>query len=93
MMIYVIVIAAVAGGLAIGAGSMIVARRSGQTHEQSVRRQRAVQYFLLVLVSALLIVDAIDTKRHRYFNLAVVAIMIGGVAFDWLRSRKWDGPG
>ena len=37
MTVYALVIAAVAAGLIIGAGSMIVARRSGQTHEQSVR--------------------------------------------------------
>lgn len=38
--------------------------------------------------ATLLIIDAIDAKRHRYVNLAVVAIMVGGVAFDWLRSRR-----
>jgi hypothetical protein len=29
--------------------------------------------------AALLILDGIDTKRHRYVNLTVVAIMVGGV--------------
>jgi hypothetical protein len=42
----------------------------------------------MVLGAALLIIDAIDTKRHRYVDLAVVAIMVGGVAFDWLRSQR-----
>jgi hypothetical protein len=42
----------------------------------------------MVLGAALLLIDAIDTKRHRYVNLAVLAIMIGGVAFDWFRSRR-----
>jgi hypothetical protein len=88
MTVYALVIAAVAGGLIIGAGSMIVARRSGQTHEQSVRRQRIVQYCFIVLVGALLIFDAVETERHRYVNLAIVAIMVGGVAFDWIRARR-----
>ena len=35
-----------------------------------------------------LLIDAIDTKRHRYVNLGVVAIMVGGVAFDWIRARR-----
>jgi type II secretory pathway component PulK len=25
---------------------------------------------------------------HRYLNLAVVAIMVGGVAFDWFRNHR-----
>ena len=41
-----------------------------------------------VLGATLLIIDAINTPRHVYVNLAAVAIMIGGVAFDWFRSRR-----
>jgi hypothetical protein len=41
----------------------------------------------LVLVAALLIVEAIDTQRHRWFNLVIVALMVGGLTFDWLRGR------
>jgi hypothetical protein len=33
-------------------------------------------------------VDAINTKRHRYLDLAVVVIMAAGVAFDWVRARR-----
>jgi hypothetical protein len=40
----------------------------------------------LVLGAALLIFDAIGTPRHRYVNLAEVAIMVGGVAFDRFRG-------
>jgi hypothetical protein len=54
----------------------------------SVRRQRIVQYCFIVLVGALLIFDAVETERHRYVNLAIVAIMVGGVAFDWIRARR-----
>jgi hypothetical protein len=41
-----------------------------------------------VLGATLLIIDAINTPRHVYVNLAAVAIVIGGVAFDWFRSRR-----
>ena len=27
-------------------------------------------------------------QRHRWLNIAVVVIMIGGVAFDWIGSRR-----
>lgn len=43
---------------------------------------------VVVLGATLLIIDAVDTKRHRYVILAVIAIMIGGVAFDWIRARR-----
>jgi hypothetical protein len=43
---------------------------------------------VMVLGAALLLIDAIDTKRHRNINLGVVAIMIAGVAFDWIRARR-----
>jgi hypothetical protein len=43
---------------------------------------------VVVLGAALLIIDAINTPRHRYVNLAVLAIMIGGLAFDWIRGRR-----
>jgi hypothetical protein len=82
MTFYVIVVAAVAVGLIVGAGAMVIARRSAQTHDQAVRRQRMVQAVVLVMLAALLIFDAIDTERHRYFNFALVALMVGGVAFD-----------
>jgi uncharacterized membrane protein YgdD (TMEM256/DUF423 family) len=87
-MSYAIVIAAVAGGLLIGAGAMSVARRSGQTHEQSVQRQRIVQYFFVVLVAAILTFDAIDTPRHRWFNTVVLALMAGGLVFDRIKARR-----
>ena len=32
--------------------------------------------------------EAFQAKRHRYINLGVVAIMIAGVAFDWIRARR-----
>jgi hypothetical protein len=35
----------------------------------------------------ILIFDAIDTPEHRYINIAIVAIMVGAIAFDWLRAR------
>jgi non-ribosomal peptide synthetase component E (peptide arylation enzyme) len=85
---YVIVVAAIAAGLTIGAGTMVIARRSAPTHEQAVRRQRIVQAVALVVVAAMLIFDAVDTPRHRYFDLAIVAIMAAGVAFDWFRARR-----
>jgi hypothetical protein len=42
----------------------------------------------MALGAALLILDAIGTKRHRYLDLAVVAIVVAGVAFDLLRTRR-----
>jgi hypothetical protein len=36
---------------------------------------------VVVLGATLLIIDAINTPRHLYVNLAVVA-------FDWFRSRR-----
>jgi hypothetical protein len=77
-------------GLVIGRTAVGVAGRGAANPEQVARRRYAV--LLAVLGTALLIFDAIDTKRHRYVNLAVVAIMIGGVAFDWLRSRRRRPP-
>ena len=78
-------------GLVIGRTAVGVAGR-GAAKEQAARRRYAVLLAVMVLGTALLIFDAIDTKRHRYVNLAVVAIMIGGVAFDWLRSRRRRPP-
>jgi phosphatidylserine synthase len=88
LIIYAIAIAAVAAGFAIGAGAMVITRRSGQTRDQSIQRQRTVLYCALVVVAAVLIYDAIDTEKHRYLNLALLAIMVGGVAFDWVRARR-----
>jgi uncharacterized membrane protein YgdD (TMEM256/DUF423 family) len=87
-MSYVIVIAAVVAGLLIGAGAMIVGRRSGQTHEQSVQRQRIVQYFFVVFVAVILSFDAIDTPRHRWLNAVVLALMAGGLVFDRIKARR-----
>jgi len=86
MIFYALVV--VGFGLAIGAGSMFAARRSAHTDEQSVRRQRIVQYCFLALVLALLIYDAIDTPKHRYINLAIAAIAFGALVFDWLKGRR-----
>jgi 4-amino-4-deoxy-L-arabinose transferase-like glycosyltransferase len=86
MIMYALVV--VAFGLAIGGGLMFAARRSAQTDEQSVRRQRIVQYCFLALVLALLIFDAIDTPKHRYVNLAFATIAVGALVFDRLRGRR-----
>jgi hypothetical protein len=43
---------------------------------------------LLVIVGAFLIFNAIDTTKYRYINIAIVAIMVGGVVFDWVRARR-----
>jgi MFS superfamily sulfate permease-like transporter len=81
-------LAAAVAGLIIGRTAVGVAGRSAANPEQAARRRYAVLIAVMVLGAALLLIDAIDTKRHRYVNLAVVAIMIGGVAFDWFRSRR-----
>ena len=81
-------IAVLAMGLAIGVGLMVAARRTAQGREQSVRRQRTIQGCLMILVAAILIFDAIDTPHHRWFNIAVLALMAGGVSFDWLKRRR-----
>ena len=81
-------LAAAVAGLIIGRTAVGVAGRSAANPEQAARRRYAVLIAVMVLGATLLLIDAIDTPRHRYVNLAVVAIMIGGVAFDWFRSRR-----
>jgi MFS superfamily sulfate permease-like transporter len=81
-------LAAAVAGLIIGRTAVGVAGRSAANPDQAARRRYAVLIAVMVLGAALLLIDAIGTTRHRYVNLAVVAIMIGGVAFDWFRSRR-----
>ena len=81
-------LAAAVAGLIIGRTAVGVAGRSAANPDQAARRRYAVLIAVMVLGATLLLIDAIDTPRHRYVNLAVVAIMIGGVAFDWFRSRR-----
>jgi hypothetical protein len=47
----------------------------------------------MVLGAALPIIDAIDTKRDRYVNLAVMAIMARRIVHtlpSWPHSTSWD---
>jgi len=81
-------LAAAVAGLVIGRTAVGAARRGAANPEQAVRRRYAVLLAFIVLGAALLIFDAVETERHRYVNLAVVAIMVGGVAFDWIRARR-----
>lgn len=85
-------LAAAVIGLVIGRTAVTVARRRATNPDEAARRQYAVMLGAMVLAGVLLIFDAIDTKRHRYLNFAVVGIMVGGVAFDWLRSRRRRTP-
>ena len=81
-------LAAAVAGLIIGRTAVGAAGRRAANPEQAARRRYAVLLAVVVLGATLLIIDAVDTKRHRYVNLAVIAIMIGGVAFDWIRARR-----
>jgi MFS superfamily sulfate permease-like transporter len=81
-------IAAAVAGLIIGRTAVGAAGRSAANPEQAARRRYAVLLAVVVLGATLLIIDAINTPRHRYVNLAVLAIMVGGVAFDWFRSQR-----
>lgn len=82
------VVLAVAGlGLLIGLAIRSGVQRGAQDGQRA-QRLRTAQYCSLIVVAVLLIYDAIDTPRHRYFNIAVVAIMAAGVAFDWVRARR-----
>ena len=81
-------LAAAVAGLIIGRTAVGAAGRSAANPEQAARRRYAVLLAVVVLGAALLIIDAINTPRHRYVNLAVLAIMIGGLAFDWFRSWR-----
>ena len=74
----------ITGRTAVGASG----RSAANPEQTAARRRYAVLLAVVVLGATLLIIDAINTPRHRYVNLAVVAIMIGGVAFDWFRSRR-----
>ncbi|WP_062895990.1 hypothetical protein [Mycobacterium avium] len=90
MILYAVV--AVLVGLGIGAGSMISTRRRAQTGEQAVRRQRLIQACLLGILAALLLFDAMDTPRHRYLNLALVAIAVTALLDEWLQGRRSKTP-
>jgi len=81
-------LAAAVAGLIIGRTAVGAAGRGAANPEQAARRRYAVLLAVMVLGAALLLIDAIDTKRHRYINLGVVAIMIAGVAVDWIRARR-----
>jgi F0F1-type ATP synthase membrane subunit c/vacuolar-type H+-ATPase subunit K len=81
-------LAAAVAGLIIGRTAVGAAGRGAANPEQAARRRYAVLLAVMVLGAALLLIDAIDTKRHRYINLGVVAIMIAGVAFDWIRAQR-----
>jgi hypothetical protein len=81
-------LAAAVIGLVIGRTAVGAARRGAANPEQAVRRRYAVLLAFMVLGAALLTFDAVETERHRYVNLAVVALMVGGVAFDWIRGRR-----
>jgi F0F1-type ATP synthase membrane subunit c/vacuolar-type H+-ATPase subunit K len=85
-------LAAAVAGLIIGRTAVGAAGRSAANPEQAARRRYAVLLAVVVLGAALLIIDAINTPRHRYVNLAVLAIMIGGLAFDWIRGRRRTRP-
>ncbi|MBO0881947.1 MAG: hypothetical protein J2P17_16725 [Mycobacterium sp.] len=85
---WLFVAAAVGFGLAIGAGAMVVARRTAATPEQAVRRQHVIQYAVLALLAGIFIYRAVTSEHGRPIYLAVVAIILGGVAFDWFRSRR-----
>ena len=88
MTVYIVAVAAVAAGLAIGVGLMVAARRTATSRDQAVRRQRIVQECVIAVIAALLIFDAFDTPHHRWFNVVVVALLAGGVGFDWLQRRR-----
>jgi uncharacterized membrane protein YobD (UPF0266 family) len=88
-------VAAVAVGLAIGAGAMIVARRTAATREQAVRRQHIIQYAILALLAAIFIYQTVGSEHGRLIYLALVAVIVCGVAFDWVRARRrrtFSGP-
>jgi hypothetical protein len=80
--------AAAVAGLIIGRTAVGAAGRGAANPEQATRRRYAVVLAVMVLGAALLLIDAIETERHRYLNLAVVAIMVAGVAFDWFRRQR-----
>jgi heme/copper-type cytochrome/quinol oxidase subunit 2 len=88
MTFYFVAAAVVVVGVAIGWGAMVAARRSADDPEQAVHRQRIIQRVALVIIAALLIFDAVDTPKHRYVNLVLVALMAGGIAYDWFKARK-----
>jgi len=88
MSLYILEIALLLVGLVVGAGAMIVARRTADSREQAVSRQKTIQYVALTLIAAVLIVDAVDTPRHRWLDAVVLVLMACGVAFDWIRGRR-----
>jgi ABC-type enterochelin transport system permease subunit len=81
-------VAAVAFGLAIGAGAMIVARRTAATREQAVRRQHIIRYAILVLLAAIFLYEAFSSEHGRLVYLALVGVIVSGAAFDWIRARR-----
>jgi hypothetical protein len=75
-------------GLVIGRTAVTVGERRSANPEHARRRRYLVLLAFMALGGALLIFDAIDTNRHRYVNLAVIAIMIGGVCLGQTRCRR-----
>ena len=75
-------------GAIIGRVAVTSAQRSSAGPESAGRRRYGVLLTFIVIGIALLLFDAVQTERHRWLNIAVVVIMIGGVAFDWIRSRR-----
>jgi hypothetical protein len=88
MNLQILEIALLLVGLVIGAGAMIIARRTADSREQAVSRQKTIQYVALVLVAAVLLVDAVSTPRHRWLDAVFLVLMACGVAFDWIRGRR-----
>ena len=83
------VLAAVVG--LVGAYALVTAaQRRAATPKQAQRWRYAIIYSAMTLVGGLLIYNAIrtDTGVHRYLDLTVVAIMVAGVGFDWIRARR-----
>jgi xanthine/uracil permease len=75
-------------GVVLGRAAVGAAGRSGTSTEHAARRRSAVVLTSLAVGAAILIFDAFRTERHRWLNVAVVAVMFSAAAFDWIRARR-----
>ena len=79
-------------GMFIGRTAFTAAGRGEVNSEKAAHKRYGVLLAFVVAGGALLIFDAVQTERHRYLDIAVLVLMVGGVAFDWIRARRHQTP-
>jgi hypothetical protein len=76
----------VIGGMVVG--SVVLVRVLWLVAAQPAHRRLVIKRTFGLVFAAFLIVGAIFNHGNRWLNVAVGALMVGGVAFDLVRSRR-----